>query len=253
MKTKVKLTKLALIVVTLFLFSACCILFPRAQRCPAKPKVFPTSLDFGLNQNVMMFSIKNDGGGTLDWQATKDASWLSLSRSSGSITDETQQVEVSVDRSLMANGTNNGEINVMTTEQTFKVNVIAEKKPPPPGLKISFSTMYIIDDEEIGEGDWRIRIKINGEQVVYIPSKEAGTGESVPINKTFNTDASDSRIEIFCKVHEQDGSEWEYVGEDTHVYVRSGESWPSGTFGAKKFKLKNDEGDVELRYNVSPL
>jgi hypothetical protein len=233
--------------------SSCCQIWPKSKRCPAKPKVSPTTLDFGLAQDALSFGIMNDGGSTVEWQATKTAQWFDMSQSSGSLTTETQHVEVRVDQSKLSSGTNTGDINISANGQLFVVKVIAEKIAGQQGLKFNFSSMYIVDDYEGGEGNWRIKIDINGEQVVYIPNKEAGKRESVNINKVYNTPSDLNRVEIHCKVHEKDASEWEYVGEGSHAYTRSGNNWPSATFGEKKFKLHNDEGKVELIYTVSPL
>ncbi|MBC8490158.1 MAG: hypothetical protein H8D45_29415 [Bacteroidetes bacterium] len=244
--------------ILLAMFSGCCTLFPRGANCPPKPAIFPTSLDFRTDLNSMIFSIRNDGGGNIEWQAIKDKPWITLSQTNGRITTETASVEVTVDRSAIDSGTHNGEVQVNTNTGSFKVVISMTKEPPPVRLQINFSSLYINDDDEIGEGDWRILCKVNGEQVVWISKYEAGTGESVPINRTFNTKPEWNRVEVFCKVHEQDGSEWEYFAEGTHVYERiDNYTWKDGTFGSKTFYWNtsntSDEGIATLKYSINPL
>lgn len=238
--------------------TGCCVLFPRGANCPAKLIVFPTSLDFGTNLNSINFSIKNDGGGAVEWQAITDKQWITLSQTSGRITSETASINVTVDRSTLGTGSNSAEIQVNTSEGSYKVVVSVAKERPPVRLQINFSSLYIVDDDEVGEGDWRILCKVNGEQVVYISKYEAGTEESVPINKSFTTKPEWNRVEVFCKVHEQDGNEWEYFAEGTHVYERiDNYTWKSGTFGTKTFNWNTsnttDEGHAKLNYSVNPL
>jgi len=62
----------------------------------------PTDLVFrategGGNPLDQTFELWNDGGGTLDWEVSDDAVWLSLGASSGSSTGEKDDVEASVD------------------------------------------------------------------------------------------------------------------------------------------------------------
>ncbi len=238
------------------LFGQCCIFNPHGLKCPTKAVVMPTSLDFGKDLNTLTVSIKNEGGGTLNWQASKNESWIrSLSHETGELKgNESTLMDVTVDRNEIPSGMHQGEIQINTNDGPIKVAVNIEKEaapPPPQTLRIFFSSMYIRDDMEVGEGDWRINCKVNGTPVVWIPKKEAGTGESVPINKTFNTTPEMNRVEVFCKIHEKDGGEWEYVGEKTHVYTRSGNVWSSSTLGTKEFKISNDEGKVTLKYSIS--
>jgi len=75
---------------------------------PASPTIgfSPSSLSFsaeegGANPAGKTLSISNSGGGTLDWTASADANWVSLSPTSGASTGESDSVTVSVDISGM--------------------------------------------------------------------------------------------------------------------------------------------------------
>jgi len=70
----------------------------------------PTDLVFrategGGNPLDQTFEVWNDGSGTLDWEVSDDAGWLSLGTSSGSSTGEKDDVEVSVDTGGLVAGT----------------------------------------------------------------------------------------------------------------------------------------------------
>ena len=63
----------------------------------------------GVNPVDQILRISNGGGGTLDWDLAKDASWLSLSPTSGT---DTGDVAVSVNTTELAVGTYNAVITV---------------------------------------------------------------------------------------------------------------------------------------------
>ena len=58
----------------------------------------------GLNPGDQVFSIRNCGGTTLNWQVVEDCSWLNISPASGQSAGEVGDVTLSVDNSGMAWG-----------------------------------------------------------------------------------------------------------------------------------------------------
>ncbi|MBN1348733.1 hypothetical protein JXJ21_04925 [candidate division KSB1 bacterium] len=78
--------------------------------------VNPTTLDFGITQTSLSFTVTNSGSGTLNWNAAEnpDESWItSVSPVSGSL-DEGQQttVMVTVSRSGLLDGNYDGTVSV---------------------------------------------------------------------------------------------------------------------------------------------
>jgi Viral BACON domain len=76
-----------------------------------------SSLNFSYHQQdatspaAQSVTLANSGGGTLDWQASTDASWLSLGTTSGSIAPSaSQQVSVTVNPTGLPTGTSIGHI-----------------------------------------------------------------------------------------------------------------------------------------------
>jgi len=94
---------------------------------PPTIAVAPSSLSFsatqdGANPNAQTISISNDGGGTLAWTASDDASWLSLSAANGT---GAATVTVSVNTTGLAAGTHDGTITIAATGATNTPRTVA--------------------------------------------------------------------------------------------------------------------------------
>ncbi|THJ24757.1 MAG: hypothetical protein CAF45_004255 [Nitrospira sp. CG24E] len=121
--------------------------------------ISPTSLTFtaiqgGGNPTTQTLSIGNRGGGTLNWTATDNATWLTLSQISGTNNGVMIVTALTGSRAV---GTYNGNITVsatgatsVTVPVTFTITappVIPPVTPPPPlvappvpsGLRISIA------------------------------------------------------------------------------------------------------------------
>lgn len=92
---------------------------------PQQPTIdySPSSFSFsatqgGSNPSSQTLSIRNSGGGALDWSVSDDAGWLSLSPTSGSSTGETDSVAVSVSISGMSVGSYSATITISASEAT---------------------------------------------------------------------------------------------------------------------------------------
>lgn len=75
-----------------------------------------TAVEGQGNPAPQTFQVQNEGGGTLNWTATKDQAWLTLGKTSGSATQAAPDtVQVSVDATGLAFGTYNAQITVSQT------------------------------------------------------------------------------------------------------------------------------------------
>lgn len=98
--------------------------------------VTPSSFSFtatagGANPANQALSISNTGGGTLNWTASDDATWLTLSSTSGTAPSS---VTLSVNTSGLAAGTYNGTITITATGATNSpVNVPVTLTVNPAG------------------------------------------------------------------------------------------------------------------------
>jgi len=92
----------------------------------------------GSNPPSPSIFIKNSGGGTLSYNITWDASWMSVSPTSGTSQGAERKHTVSVNIGGLSAGTHNGTITITdpkATNSPQQVNVtleISEQPPPPP-------------------------------------------------------------------------------------------------------------------------
>lgn len=83
-----------------------------------------TATEDGSNPATQTLSIWNSGGGTLNWEVSNDAAWLSLSSTSGSSTGETDEVTASVDISGMSDGSYSATITISALEATNTPQIV---------------------------------------------------------------------------------------------------------------------------------
>lgn len=110
---------------------------------PQQPTIdySPSSFSFsatqgGSNPSSQTLSIRNSGGGTLNWSVSDDAAWLSLSPTSGTSTGETDSVVVSVSISGMSAGSYSATITISASEATntpqsvpVSLTIVASPRP----------------------------------------------------------------------------------------------------------------------------
>ncbi|MFZ5519182.1 MAG: malectin domain-containing carbohydrate-binding protein, partial [Candidatus Zhuqueibacterota bacterium] len=100
-----------------------------ATGAPSNPvlSVTPTTLNFGATTTSMTFTVKNAGGGSLDWTAAENPneSWItSVNPGSGSLgAGASQTVTVTVDRSGLSEGDYSGIIAVNSNGGAANVTV----------------------------------------------------------------------------------------------------------------------------------
>ena len=110
----------------------------------------PSSLSYttALNANpaAQSFSISNTGGGTLDWTATDDAPWLTLSPTTGT---GTGTVTASVNANGLTAGSYNGTITISATGATSKTLTVSlavtapTNQPPVVANAIADQTLTV--------------------------------------------------------------------------------------------------------------
>lgn len=109
----------------------------------------------GGNPPAQTLSLRNSGGGTLNWNVSDNQSWLSLSPTSGSSTGETDNVQVSVNASGLSQGTYNGTITVSASDatnspQTRSVTLNLAEAAPSLFTKITAGPVVNDDAYSIG-------------------------------------------------------------------------------------------------------
>lgn len=81
---------------------------------PGIMNILSDSLEFGSDEDNLVLTIRNDGAGDLEWTASENISWLSVSPTSGTVSSsQQQQVNVSVSRTGLAPGNYEGILTII--------------------------------------------------------------------------------------------------------------------------------------------
>lgn len=257
MKTSKKLSLGFVFLYCLAMLSGCCTLFPKASWCPPKMAIFPTSLDFGNDTNSLILSIKNDGGGTLEWSAIPDKPWITLSQSNGTAnSSETDQVEVTVDRSAVASGTYNGNVRVNTNAGDLSVEILMVKEDiVNPNRRVTISgAIQLRDDEILGDeyasDSFTKIVFVNDTQpqlLVKVPPPKPCAGKEVMVALDILVirinEAGDIRIDINGRLYE--GTESSNCNDyDLDGTYNTTFTVPPNTTKEKSFTIWNTEENV---------
>ena len=128
----------------------------------------PTSLTFttdeGENPADKTLEVCNSGTGTLDWELTDDAAWLSATPTSGSLgADDCEDVTVSVDASGLAAGDYSATITITgSPTKTVPVNLhIVSAMPELPVAPASLSASGLSISPQQVKPDQEVTISIN--------------------------------------------------------------------------------------------
>lgn len=147
--------------------------------------VLPTTLDFGTETVTMNLSIRNTGGGALNWTTTPSAAWIALSEATGS---GDALITVTVDRASLAVGANNGTIAIAAGGQSATVQVNATR---PGGLvPIAYMGPSLLDFgttetqknltvRNLGAGTltWAASVPVADQAWLSITGPASGTGD----------------------------------------------------------------------------
>lgn len=95
----------------------------------AKIEITPKTIDFGTDESVQTFSVKNIGNaGSIDWNVTGlDVDWVKIEPMKGSLEEEkTQAVKVSLDRKLVKDKVKT-TVLINAAGESFPIEIIAEE------------------------------------------------------------------------------------------------------------------------------
>lgn len=95
---------------------------PEINRSPAS---FSHTVDQGTNPANDVFTVANSGGGTLEYEITDNAAWLSVSPSSGSSTGEADNITIIYATSGLGQGTYNATITIADDDASNAPQTIA--------------------------------------------------------------------------------------------------------------------------------
>ncbi|PWB50730.1 MAG: hypothetical protein C3F06_11735 [Candidatus Methanoperedenaceae archaeon] len=123
--------KIALIILILMVIYIIYIMIPTSEL-----SVSPEPLEFNISDLAMdeqasrSFSISNSGGGTLEWKAYADKSWLVLNPASGT---DSGKIEIKINTTGLQPGDYSGIINIQSNggKESGKISINILKPPPP--------------------------------------------------------------------------------------------------------------------------
>jgi hypothetical protein len=96
------------------------------------------------------------------------------------------------------------------SEGHIKIHYTISKRPVAGGnirCRLNFDQIEVIDDKEIGSGDWRITTRLNGFNCSNSPEEHwsvgSGSEEDLYAFRTV-TIAPHAHLFVYCRVHEED-------------------------------------------------
>lgn len=98
-------------------------------------------LDFGKADSVRSLSVRNTGGGTVNWTVAADQAWLSVNPSNGSTTTETDTVVVTIARDGLPSGNYDGSLTFSAGEDSEIISILATVPELEPSLRVSTSSI----------------------------------------------------------------------------------------------------------------
>lgn len=183
--------------------------------------VSPSSLDFGNEITTLAIDIRNTGKGALQWSVSEETGWLSCTPSSGTTTNETSSVVVTVSREGLEHGSYNGTIVVSSNggSQSIPVSLSVEavKIEITPesldfgtvetsmqltvrnagsgtvGFKVSSSNKWLTTDKENGS-------VTQTDYITAVISREGLSSGKYDASLTFTTDGGNIVVPVHMEV-----------------------------------------------------
>ncbi|MCM8769662.1 MAG: hypothetical protein NC911_08370 [Candidatus Omnitrophica bacterium] len=109
--------------------------------------VSPTTLNFGTETTFLPFTITNVGGADLYWQATVNQAWLTITRTSGTLSSgQSEVVTANVIRTGLTSGTHTATINFTSNGgNSFLTVIVIVGSPSPVSSFLVLSSLSGID------------------------------------------------------------------------------------------------------------
>lgn len=123
-------------------------------------KVDPLGIDFGLTETRKSFTINNNGGGNLTWTISESLSWIVVNTQNGSTTTETDEIQLTADRSGLSSGNHSGKIFVNSNGGNVEISV---------EIVVPDNPVLYLSDSQIDFGDTEAEISL------FISNKGGGT------------------------------------------------------------------------------
>ena len=114
----------------------------------------PPSLNFGDDTITLQLTVKNQGNGILQWTALKNRSWIQLEPVSGTVSDDSVRIDVTVDRTGLEAGDYSGMIAFNSNGGYEEVSVTMEILPVIPGQWLVYDDDHFESQGTVGAKGW---------------------------------------------------------------------------------------------------
>jgi len=158
----------------------------------------------GSNAQSQTFTVRNTGGGTLNYSISDNSNWLSVSPSSGTSTGEQDTITVSYATSGLSAGSYSATITVTDTNasnspQTISVSLAVNAQVSPPSISLSTTSLSltITEGSDAQSQTFTVRntggvtlnysISDNSNWLAVSPSSGTSTGEQDTITVSYAT------------------------------------------------------------------
>jgi len=126
------------------------------------------------------------------------------------------------------------------------------RPPPEVELRVRFTALEVVDDKEIGRGDWRVTLLVDGKPLPKPLTGEADAGGAVPLDVSVVSRGPEAshRLVVTATVEEYDGGfddSWEWLGEKTMTF----DAAHGFGVGGKTISFNTGEGDVKLHFVIT--
>jgi pimeloyl-ACP methyl ester carboxylesterase len=116
-----------------------------------------SSMNFGNSATSSTFQVRNSGSGTLSYSISDNASWLSVSPTTGSSTGEWDTINVYVNRSGLSPNTYTGTITIdpsAGSNQTISLSMIVVDTTPPTTPSLTSPSNGLETNDNTVSLDW---------------------------------------------------------------------------------------------------
>lgn len=165
------------------------------EELSAQLEVSQTFVDFSTSNNQASITINNKSGiGTINFSLSKNAGWLTLSESAGSITTNVKNITLTVDRNQVAYGTFNDVITITSNVGTAIVNVqMVKQNPNAPQLTVT----PIILDFGTSQNELGVTLSNTGTgEISWNASTQEGWITITPSSGTLSNGSTTAKIKV---------------------------------------------------------
>ena len=208
---------------------------------PVVMNVLPTELDFGESEDELIFTITAIGNGELNWELTKDQNWISAVPTSGTLTNNYEDITVNVDRNELDPSTYEGIISIESNAGNINVSIyIIVADFPPPILE---------EPDNITESSMSLTWSVTNQDEIEEYRLYRSENPGVTQNSSLVTTISNPQLMFYNDTDLEDGTTYYYrvySVSNFKIEVGSNEVNATTTIELGTWYLNTNLGDTNL-------